>query len=135
MEHDVLASPQKRQHSPLIQLITLRRLLVDLPLPVKAVDNEEEVDYDLLEEVDHTELEDVLARLAEDSVHGDLLNAPIVPDTVAILVHVLRKLKARHVYADLVLDGRMQFFHLSIDFLDAFLNFFDHLIPNLLNLF
>ena len=135
MEHDVLSSPQKRQFSPLIQLITLRRLHVNLSLPVKAVYDEQEVDDDLLEEVDYTELEDELASLTEDSVHGDLLNAPIVLDTVAILVHILRQLKARHVDADLVLDSRMQFFHLSIDFLDAFLNFFDHLIPNLLNLF
>ena len=53
----------------------------------------------MLEEVDYAELEDVPSGLAEDSVHSNLLNTPIVLDTVAILVHILPYLNTWHINA------------------------------------
>ena len=41
----------------------------------------------MLQEVDDTELEDVSAGFAEDASHCDLLNASIILDIVAELIH------------------------------------------------
>ena len=50
----------------------------------------------MLEEVDRAKLEDVLARLPKDSMHGYLLNTSVVLHTVTILVDIFAQLQVGH---------------------------------------
>ena len=79
-------------------------LHVDLLFPPVAVNSQEQIDNDLLQEVDYAELEHVAAGLAEDTTHGNLLDASIVSHIVPELVNVLDNLEVRHENANLRLD-------------------------------
>jgi len=69
-----------------------RGRLEEFFLTVEAMDHQEQINDELFQKVDNTELEDVFASFLEDSGNGHLLDASVVLDVIAEFVDVFNYL-------------------------------------------
>ena len=61
---------------------------LNLLFPFEAVDQEEEIYDDLLQEIHNSQLENISAGLSENSRDSNSIDSPIVLNIISILIHI-----------------------------------------------
>ncbi len=73
-------------------------LFVDFLLALKAIDDKEKTNYELLHEVYRAELKDVLTRFSENTINCHFADLTIVTHIVSVLVNILNHVKSDSVH-------------------------------------